>query len=450
MLPAFTRRLSFVGLAIALAMLVLPDKWPGVPEEIDIGPWDLPGPVVVAVLALLLLALIDWALAGRGSAIEISREMPAALALDVPGEITWQLQNLSRMRRVVSFGDELAPSLRADSRRARVALPARGHATVTTGIIPARRGEFAINEIAIRMEGPLGLAARQTTRTVPATLRVLPPFRSRREAELRISQRRVLEAGLRSAKGLGSGTEFDQLREYGPDDEFRRIDWAATARSMRPIVRTFRTEKNQRIVCLLDNGRVMAGRVSDVPRVEHAMDAVLMMTAVATGLGDKCGLVAFDREVRTVVAPTNRRDQLHRVSDALYDLEPVLAESNYRQAFGTTVARFRRRAMLVVLTDLVVQAVEASLLPALPLIARSHLVLVGAVRDPEVVAWSQANPTDAEEAHRKAAALDALADRDRAIAKLQALGAVVVDAAPGELAPRLADTYMGFKASGRL
>jgi len=449
-MPALTRRLALVAAAIAAAMLFLPDEWPGVPTSIDVGPWELPGPVVVVLAVLLLLALADWLLAGSTDLIEIERDMPAALALNVPGEIRWSLHNHAGLRRVVTFGDELAPSLRASDRRARVVLPARSRAEVTSMIIPARRGEFVIDKMAVRVEGPLGLAARQSTRSLPSTLRVLPPFRSRKEADLRVTNRRVLESGLRSARGLGSGTEFDQLREYGPDDEFRRIDWAATARSMRPIVRTYRAEKNQRIVVMLDNGRVMAGRVADVPRVEHAMDAALTLTRVATGLGDKCGLVTFDRDVRSVIAPSNRRNQLNLVSDALYDLEPILAESNYRQAFAATVARFRRRAMLVILTDLVVQAVEASLLPALPLISRSHLVLIGAVRDPDVVEWATMTPTTSEEAHRKAAAVTALADRDRAIARLQNLGAVVVDAAPGELAPRLADTYLSFKARGRL
>ena len=155
----------------------------------------------------------------------------------------------------------------------------------------------------MRVSGPFGLGARQRARRLPGELRVYPPFRSRQEAELRIDKARILEVGLRSAKGRGGGTEFDQLREYTVDDEFRRIDWAATARSAKPIVRTYRAERNQTVLILLDNGRVMAGRVGDVPRVEHAMDAVMMLTTVATRLGDRCGLVAFDRRVRAVVPP---------------------------------------------------------------------------------------------------------------------------------------------------
>ena len=157
-------------------------------------------------------------------------------------------------------------------------------------------------------------------------------------------------------------------------------------------MRTYRAERNQTVIILLDNGRVMAGRVADVPRVEHAMDAAMMLTAVATRLGDRAGLVAFDRDVRAVVAPGHGRDQLGLVTEAMYELEPGLAESDYRGAFATTLARFRRRALLVVLTDLVEQAVGESLLPALPLISRNHLVVVAAVRDPEVVRWAAATP----------------------------------------------------------
>lgn len=449
-MPVPTRRLALVAAALAVVFVLAPDSWPGIPETLPVGPWRLPGPIVVVNGLLLLVAGIDALLAGSPDTIEIERESPAGLALGSSGQVTWQLFNPTGGRKVVAVSDALAPSLRADTRRFRTALPRRGRGQVTTNVRPARRGDFDIDEVAVRLEGPLGLAARQKSRSIPTRLRVLPAFPSREEAELRVNRSRLQQAGLRSARALGGGSDFDQLREYGPDDEFRRIDWAATARAARPIVRTYRAERNQRVVCLLDNGRVMAGRVADVPRVEHAMDAVMTLAVVANGLGDKCGLVAFDRDVRAIVPPSAKRDQLSRISHELYALEPVLAESDYRKAFGATVARFRRRAMLVVLTDLVVQAVEASLIPALPLIARHHLVLVGAVRDPEVEAWASAPVEDAESAHRRAAAIDVLADRERAIARLRGLGAVVVDAPPGQLSTELADAYLGFKAAGRL
>lgn len=449
-MPVPTRRLAVLAGLVAVAIVFGPDTWPGISDMIDLGPWSVPGPIVVVNAALLALFVLDSLIAGNPNDVEIQREIPRALALDVRADVKWHLRNPGSIRRTVSFGDELAPSLRAGIRRARVALPGKATATVATEMIPARRGDFNIDNMVVRVEGPLGLGARQRTRSMPSLLRVLPPFRSRDDAELRINRARILEVGLRSSRGLGTGTEFDQLRDYVPDDEYRKIDWAATARTGKPIVRTYRAEQNQRVVCLLDNGRVMAGRVADVPRVEHAMDAVLTLARVATGLGDKFGLVTFDREVHTVVAPAAGKTQLGRVTRALYNLQPVLAESDYRRAFATTISRFRRRAMLVVLTDLVVQAVDESLLPAMPLISRTHLVLVGAVRDPEVEAWAQAEGTDRESSHRRAAAIAALAERDQAIARLRGLGATVIDAAPGELATSLADAYLGFKARGRL
>lgn len=399
---------------------------------------------------LLAVALVDWLLAPRRSQFTVERALPPVVTLDATAELTWRVRSrLGRSFRI-AVADELAPSLRASTRRFSGRVPAHGVLTATATLHPSRRGRFTPTELAWRTEGPLGLAARQGRTPLAASLRVYPRFRSREEAELRIDRARILEVGLRSAKGRGGGTDFDQLREYTVDDEFRRIDWSATARAGRPIVRTFRAERNQHVVVLFDNGRVMAGRVAGVPRTEFAMDAALLITTVSTRLGDRCGLLAFDRGVRAVVPPTNGRGQVGRVTDALYDLEPALVESDYATAFRETLGRFRRRSLIVLLTDLVEQAVGESLLPSLPVLMRSHLLLVGAVQDPEVRAWADAPVTDEESAYRQAAAARTLQARARAAARLRAAGATVVDVPPERLAAELGDAYLDMKAAGRL
>jgi uncharacterized protein (DUF58 family) len=413
-------------------------------------PLPSPAGLLAANGALVAVALIDVLLAPAPRRVKVERSLPGILPLGARGDVTWSLTNpLSRPLRV-ALADELAPSLEPGSRRVRVTLPPRGRVTVHTSIHPTRRGRFEPREVVVRAEGPLGLLARQSRRDLPGLLRVYPPFRSRQEAEMRIDRARILEVGLRSAKGRGGGTEFDQLRDYSVDDESRRMDWAATARADRAIVRTFRAERNQTVLLLLDNGRVMAGRVGGAPRVEHAMDAVLMLTAVATRLGDRAGLVAFDRRVRAVVPPGHGRAQLSQVSEAMYQLEPELAESDYRGAFVETLSRFRRRSLLVVLTELAEQAISETLMPALPLIVRSHLVIVASVRDPDLVRWAEATPEEAAMSFRKAAAEDSLENRRHTIARLRGLGVTVVDAPPGELAPLLADAYLRVKATGGL
>ena len=441
-MPVPTWRLAALAAAGSVVVLLLP----------------LPAPAGLLVVdgALLLAALADWLLATRPGEIEVERTLPGIVPLGAEARITWTLgHRRDAPRRTgqpvrVRIADELAPSLGATTRRARVALAPGGRASAATAIRPRRRGRFTPTDLVVRVDGPLGLMARQGRRRLEGVLRVYPPFHSRDEAELRIDKARILEVGLRSAQGRGGGTEFDSLREYGIDDEFRRMDWAATARAGKAIVRTYRAERNQTVLLLLDAGRTMAGLVDGVPRLEHAMDAVMMLTAVATRLGDRAGMVAFDSEVRAVVAAGHARDQLSRVTEAMYSLEPELVESDYRGAFAATLARFRRRTMLVVLTELAEQAVTQSLVPALPLIARDHLVVVASVTDPEVREWATASPLEAGAAYRKAAATAALADRRRVVARLRGLGAMVVDAPPGRLAPDLADAYLRVKATGRL
>ena len=435
-MPVPTRRLAAVLAVASLLVLALPG--------------DAGVTLVVVDGLILVAAVVDLLLAPRPSSIEVVRDLPGVVSLGAEATVAWRVRSRSKRRVPVLVADELAPSLRAGDRRVRVRLAPGEEVRASTTIRPARRGRFVPTEVVVRVTGPMGLLSRQRRRRLPGQMRVYPPFRSKEEAELRIDRARLLEVGLRSAAGRGGGTEFDQLRDYSVDDEFRRIDWAASARVDRPIVRTYRAERNQTVITLLDNGRVMAGQVGDVPRVEHAMDAVMMMTAVATRLGDRAGLVAFDHRVRAVVPPGHSANQLGRVTEAMYDLEPALAESDYRGAFTTTLARFRRRALLVVLTDLVEQAVGDFLLPALPLISAQHLVVIGAVQDPEVVAWAHATPANPGEAHRKAAAVAALAERERTVGRLRGLGATVVDAIPGRLAPELADAYLRVKATGRL
>ncbi|MEX2293669.1 MAG: DUF58 domain-containing protein [Acidimicrobiales bacterium] len=432
-----TRRLALVAAVVGLVALVLPGA-------------GLLWPLVALDLLLIIVAVADAVAAVDPMRLAVQRDLPPVLVLGSAGEVTWTIGNPTERRLRIALADQLAPSLNASTRRLVASVPAGARLVGSTELRPSRRGRFDIVDLVIRVDGPLGLGSRQRTLRKPAVLQVHPLFASRDQAELRINRARVLEVGLRSARGRGGGTEFDQLREYGVDDEIRRIDWAATARSGKAMVRTYRAERNQTVLAMLDNGRVMAGRVAEVPRVEHAMDALMCLTTVATRLGDRCGLVVFDRDVRSVLPPRAGRDQLGRVAEAMYALDPVLAESDYRGAFAQVMARFRRRALIVLFTDLVEQAVGESLLPALPLLVRHHVVVIVAVRDPDVTGWTTSVPQDGAGAYRAAAATAALADRDRTVARLRGLGAVVIDAPPDHVAAKLADAYLDLKARGSL
>ncbi|HKY15103.1 MAG TPA: DUF58 domain-containing protein [Microthrixaceae bacterium] len=435
-----TRRLAIVAFVVGVALLFYPGELPG-------GLW---GSLALVNGLLLAVAVVDSLMAPSSRWIRVERVHPPMVVLGATAPLSWAVTNDGSRRARVSLADALGPSLHASITRVALVVPPHGDVVATTDFRPSRRGRFDLSEVTLRLAGPLGLASRESRRTVRTILRVHPPFRSRDEAELRIRKARILEVGLRSARGLGGGTEFEQLREYSPDDEFRKVDWAASARMGKPIVRTYRPERNQTVIVMFDSGRLMAARVGDAPRLEHSMDATIMLSHVATRLGDRVGMVTFDAVPRAIVPPSRSHDQTARITEALYALEPALTEADYRGAFTAMTSRFRRRSLIVVLSDLIEQSVEESLLPALPMLLRRHVVLVGAVRDPEVVAWAGSTATEPSDAYRRAAATNSLAERDRLVARLRGMGVTVVDAPPGRLATSLTDAYLHIKSTGRL
>lgn len=444
-----TGRLAAVAAAGAVALLVLPPGWPS----------------LAAVNALVLgAAALDGLLAVPVGQLTLHRDLPQVVGLEEQAEVRWQVASAARRGGAVAVADDLPPALGAQTRRARLTVPAGGTARAQATLRPQRRGRWVLEGATARSRGPLGLVVRQGRLPARSVLRVVPSFRSRQEAELRARRARLLEEGQRSVRERGAGTDFAQLREWTPDDEHRHIDWAATARANKLIVREHRVERNQHVVALLDTGRLMAGRIATAPRradaaavvgaaqprLEHGMDAVLALATVAIRLGDRTGLVAYADRVRATVPATGGRPALGRLTDALYQLDAELVESDLTVALRATLQRFRRRALLVVCTELAPGSVAETLLPALPLAVRDHLVLVAAARDPALDALARATPADAVQAHRQAAAADALAARRRLAARLRAAGAGVVDEPPGRLAGAIADAYVARKQRGRL
>jgi uncharacterized protein (DUF58 family) len=324
-----------------------------------------------------------------------------------------------------------------------------------------------LERVTVRVAGPWGLAARQRWLPLRHVLTVYPPFHSRTQTELRLRRARQLQLGERAVRIRGGGLDFDTLREYTVDDELRRIDWAATARSPQTIVRTYQAERNQTELLLVDCGRTMAALVGALPfaghtmvpaggagggltRLEHAIDGAQAVTRLATGLGDRVGMIAFADRVLTTLPPRNQTDQLRRLTVELATIEPRLVESDYRGAFAGALSRFPRRSLLIVLTELANEAATQTLLPALGLLRRRHLVVVAAVRDPVVEAWRTEPTRTVHQIYRRAAAIRTLDERAAITARLRAAGATVLDSVPGQLAAALSDAYLDTKAAGRL
>ncbi|WP_461001977.1 DUF58 domain-containing protein, partial [Streptomonospora sediminis] len=327
--------------------------------------------------------------------------------------------------------------------------PGGGRVRVATALTPTRRGDQTAAGVTVRSLGPLGLAARQCTHSVPWTLRALPPFHSRRHLPGKLSRLRELD-GQHTALVRGQGSEFDSLREYVPGDDVRSIDWRATARSDSVVVRTWRPERDRRILLVLDTSRTAAGRVGDVPRLDHAMDAALLLAALAGKAGDRVDMLAYDRRVRAQVRSHGRGSRIPQIVQAMAPLEAQLVESDPAGLVSTILGgHSRTRQLVVLLTDLNAAALEEGLLPRLPALTSRHLLMVAAVGDPRITEMAAARGS-IRSVYDAAAAERALGERGRITAELRRHGVEVVDADPEHIAPALADAYISLKAQGRL
>jgi uncharacterized protein (DUF58 family) len=414
----------------------------------------LPFPVWVTLLvvngALALLVALDVWRAPPPSALRIERDAPAVSSLDRSDEARIEVRNPLERPLEIEVRDATPPSLGREPRIHRTVLAPGGHVTLVAALHPARRGYAALGPITVRTAGPLRLAGRQSAVRLPDRIKVYPPLPGRAHVAQRIERARALQVGTRSSAFRGGGSEFDSLRDYHPDDEFRRIDWAATARAAKPISRVYREERDQQIILLLDSGRLMAGSLGGTSRFELAIDAGFTLAELATYVGDRVGMLAFGSRVERMIGPRSGRDQPRRILDLLFDVEPTLDASDYVRAFATLLARYRRRALLVLFTELTDERAMEPLFESLPALRARHLVVVAASQDPEVTLLARGRPTDAESVYAKAAAAESLASRERSAARLRRMGVGVEDRHPSELAAGVADRYLRIKSAGRL
>lgn len=400
------------------------------------------------VLATALVVLLDWALAPAPAAVGFERRPLAAVRMGQPTETSLLVTNVSSRRVRALVRDAWQPSAGATGNRHRLDLRPGERRLLSTPLRPRRRGDLRAIGVTVRSRGPLGLAARQQTRGVPGAIRSLPSFDSRKHLPSRLARLRDLD-GRAAVRVRGQGTEFDSLREYVRGDDVRSIDWRASARNRNVVVRTWQPERDRRVVLVLDTSRTSAGRVADVPRLDSAMDAALLLAALAARAGDRIDFVAGDRRVRTRLRSARARDVAAQLQEAMADLEPVIAEADWTSLAGAVTGLGRRRALVVLLTPLEPSAVEEGLLPVLPTLTRHHRVVLASVKDPALERLAATRGT-VDEVYDAAAAEQVLVRRRRTADLLTALGVDVVDADADRLPPALADHYLTLKARGLL
>jgi len=398
-------------------------------------------PMLACDLGIALFAGLD-ALLARRPLVSVARFSPSVLSIGKPNVVTLEVRSLSRRKLSVQVAEDLWDTAESADLPLRLDLPARGLVTARYRVVPSKRGAHAIGDTHVRYLSPLSLWIRQVNVDAETRVKVYPDVQAVRAYELMARQDRDPSA-LRASRKRGGESEFERLREYRRGDEFRSIDWRATARRQKLISREYQLESNQNVLFLLDAGRLMTARAEDLSLFDHALNATLMLSHVAARGGDRVGLLAFADEIKSYAPPTGGAGAARHIIQAGYDLHPDIVETSYAAAFEHVGLRVRKRSLVVLFTQVVDDVAAAELLRLMRGVMPRHLPLMVLLRDVDVDALAEGGGVDP---YVRGAAAELSSFRDKVVRDLKRHGALVLDVAPGQLTPQLINRYLEIKA----
>ncbi len=422
-----------VWVGLAVAAVAVPALWP-----------------VAAGAALLLVALVvrDAILLRRTPRIEIERRLPARAFEGRSADLEVWLRNPGRLPVLAEVFEEIPADLSAaEPHWPRALLPAGETTALRYPVTPRMRGDRPLGRVLLLERSPLGLLRRSATGPSGDVLRVYPDATRFLRPEA-LDPKRVLAAiGVKPARRRGEGMEFESLRDYVAGDDPRRLDWAASARRGRSVVRLYQHERNHSVVIALDASRLMAGRIEERTKLDYAVDASLALGYAAMGAGDRVGMAVFDTEVRGFIPPRRGRADLGQFVEMLRPVQPRMVEVDFQALTRTLATRQRQRSLLVILTDFV-EADAAAFAAPLAVLAKRHRVLLVAIRDRVFRELDAAGGGEGESAlglYRRIVLDDLLREREVALGRLRRRGLQTLDLPPEAITAAVLNRYLAIR-----
>jgi len=392
----------------------------------------------------------DYAATTRPREIELERISDTKLSLGADNLITLLLAN--RGRRPLSFElrDEYPHQFGSDAVTLSGAVAPYELHEARYHVRPLQRGDYQFGDINIRYLSALKTFVRQARYPAAAAVKVYPNVLDVRKYDLLARKGLLFELGLRAARVYGQGTEFERLREYNTDDEFRRINWKATARRGKPIAAEFETERSQYIVTMIDTGRLMRPPIGDLAKLDYAINTALMLSYVATLKGDHVGLLTFADGVRTYLAPRRGKGQFYRMLEALYNVQFEPVEADYAQALAYLDVKHKRRSLVIVFTDLVTLDAARPLIAHMARLAQRHLPLCVVISDPNITQLAAQPARDSDAVYQRAAAEMLLDERQIVLDTLSRSGVLTLDVPADKLTVSVINKYLELKGRGAI
>ena len=402
--------------------------------------------------ALLLLAtFIDARTSRLPAGLSLKRSFDGRFAVGAETETRVEILNDTTRPVTLKIKDEYPPEMALTGlREARVRVEAQTSAALVYGLTPPRRGRFTFGLIAVRYLSRWGLAWAQADVGESQMVKVYPNMRRARAAELKALGARSLVASHRRSSRRGEGREFESLRDYVRGDELRHVSWTATARRGKLVTRQYQIERDQTILIAIDAGRLMTARIEHETKLDLAVHAALSLMSAAARGGDNAGLVVFGRQIKTYLPPKRGSEHLDATLEALHAVEPEMIEPSYARAFEFIAANCKRRALVVVLTDLVDEEGSRELLASLKLLRPRHLPLVVTIGDRDLKGVVREEPKNVRELFTQSVAEEITMQRETALRLVEAQGGLALDVTAAALAPALLETYLRVKERGLL
>ncbi|NUT78056.1 DUF58 domain-containing protein [Pseudomonas sp. C1C7] len=399
------------------------------------------------LLALLALALLDAVRLKRLPSPRLLRQMPGSLALGRWSEVRLELEHDFAQPMHLQLFDHVPDGLSFEHLPLIVQLQPGQRSLIDYRLRPLMRGHFSFEHCEINLPGPLGLWSDKRLLEVADQTRVYPDFAHLYGGQLLAVDNWLSQLGVRRHQRRGQGLEFHQLREFREGDSLRQIDWKATARQRTPIAREYQDERDQQIMFMLDCGRRMRSQDGELAHFDHALNACLLLSYVALRQGDAVGLCTFASEQPRFLAPVKGSGQLNVLLNTVYDLNSSQRSADYQAAITELLARQKRRALVVLVTNLRDEDDE-ELLTAVKRLSRQHRVLVASLREEVLDNLRQTPVQTLPEALAYCGTVDYLNARAELHERLSAHGVPVLDARPGELGTQMVTQYLSWKRSG--
>jgi len=402
-------------------------------------------------IALLIATIIDWRISKFPDGVKILREFGGRFAIHAENEVQLKIFNQTPNAITLQLKDEYPEQLLLTSEReGKISVEADSAASMVYGLTPPKRGRFEFGRIAVRYLSRLGLIWIQTEVGEKTSVKVYPNLRRAREAELKALGARSLVAAHRKSVWRGEGRDFESLRDYVRGDELRHISWTATARRGKLVTKQFQIERDQTIILALDAGRLMTGRIDNESKLDLAVHAALAMMSAAARGGDNAGLVVFGRRIKTFIPPKRGVDHFDATLEALHDVEPEMIEPSYSRAFEFIALNCKKRALVVVLTDLIDEDGSKQLLTSLRLLRPRHLPLVVTIGDRDLRSAISDVPQNVRQLFAQSVVEEIMHQRETALRMVESQGGLALDVTAVSLVPSLLETYIRVKERGLL